>query len=282
MALEREPLDSEGEARRRKEGQMRAAIIAQADHAQHRGGSGALGRAREVLLAIDVPLHWPISTRSRSRPNRRRAAMAVSGAERFEPASDTSTILICYDGSPGARRAIEHTGRLLPGIRAVVLDVWSAPAGLAACGLAGTAPHDFADWARTASDEAAEGVQLAKAAGLDAVALTAWSRGFGDRFSPWPASAARTSSSSALAALRVCEPSLTAPFRSASSRMLDDPCSSCRTSLLRPQPVSGARSHRAPAASERLQVFKREGYECHTQMPALRFDRAACPRAAGT
>ena len=172
MALEREPLDSEGEARRPKEGQMRAAIIAQADHAQHRGGSGALGRAREVLLAIDVRLPWPISTRSRSRPNRRRAAMAVSGAERFEPASDTSTILICYDGSPGARRAIEHTGRLLPGIRAVVLDVWSAPAGLAACGLAGTAPHDFADWARTASDEAAEGVQLAKAAGLDAVALT--------------------------------------------------------------------------------------------------------------
>jgi hypothetical protein len=123
MALEREPLDSDGEARRPKEGQMRAAIIAQADHAQHRGGSGALGRAREVLLAIDVRLPWPISTRLRSRPNRRRAAMAVSGAERLEPASDTSTILICYDGSPGARRAIEHTGRLLPGIRAVVLAV---------------------------------------------------------------------------------------------------------------------------------------------------------------
>jgi nucleotide-binding universal stress UspA family protein len=151
---------------------MSAAIVARAGHPQHRERFGPLGRARDVLLAIAVPLPSPTSTRAPSRPNSRRAATAVSGAERFGPASDISTILICYDGTPGARQAVEHAGRLLPGSRAVVLNVWSSPAGLAACGLAGTAPHDFEDWTRTASDVAAEGVQGAKAVGLDAVALT--------------------------------------------------------------------------------------------------------------
>ena len=151
---------------------MSAAIVARAGHAQHREGFGPLGRARDVLLAIAVPLPSPISTRARSRANPRRAARAVSDAERFGPASDISTILICYDGSSAARQAVEHAGRLLPGSRAVVLNVWSSPAGLAACGLAGTTPHDFEAWNRAASDVAAEGVQRAKAVGLDAVALT--------------------------------------------------------------------------------------------------------------
>ena len=151
---------------------MSAAIVARAGHAQHRERSELLGRARDVLLAIAVPLPAPISTRARSRPTSRRAVTAESGVERFGAPSDISTILICYDGTPGARQAIEHAGRLLPGSRAVVLNVWSSPAGLAACGLAGTAPHDFDDWTRTSFDVAAQGVQLAKAAGLDAVALT--------------------------------------------------------------------------------------------------------------
>jgi nucleotide-binding universal stress UspA family protein len=125
-----------------------------------------------VLQAIAVPLPSPVSTRARFRTRRRGAAMVASGAERFGPACDVATIMICYDGSPGARQAIEHAGRLLPGIRAVVLNVWSSSAGLAACGLAGTAPHDFGDWMRSASDVAADGVQRARAAGLDAVALT--------------------------------------------------------------------------------------------------------------
>jgi nucleotide-binding universal stress UspA family protein len=43
---------------------------------------------------------------------------------------------------------------------------------LAACGLAGTAPYDFGGWKRAASDVATDGVRLAKAAGLDAIALT--------------------------------------------------------------------------------------------------------------
>jgi nucleotide-binding universal stress UspA family protein len=114
----------------------------------------------------------PISTRARSRANSRPAARAASDAEKFGPASHISTILICYDGSSASRQAVEHAGRLLPGSRAVVLNAWSWPPGLAACGLAGTTPHDFEAWNRAASDVAAEGVQRAKAVGLDAVART--------------------------------------------------------------------------------------------------------------
>ena len=151
---------------------MSAAIVVRPDCAQHREGFGLLARAREVLLAIAVPLPSPISALARSRPKRRWAAATASGAERFGLGSEISTVLICYDGSPGARQAVEHAGRLLPGSRAVVLNVWCSPTGLAACGLAGTVPHDFEDWKRTASDVAADGVQHAKSVGLDAVALT--------------------------------------------------------------------------------------------------------------
>jgi nucleotide-binding universal stress UspA family protein len=172
MAPEREALDGRGEGKQPKESQMSAAIAARGDQAQHREGAGPLRRSRDMLLAIAVPLPSPISARAHSRPKRRRAAATASEAERFGHAAEISTILICYDGSPGARQAVEHAGRLLPGTRAVVLNVWSSPAGMAACGLAGTAPHDFGDWMRSASDVAADGVQRARAAGLDAVALT--------------------------------------------------------------------------------------------------------------
>ena len=41
-------------------------------------------------------------------------------------------ILICYDGSAGARRAIETAGGLFPGRRAIVLHAWSPMAILGA------------------------------------------------------------------------------------------------------------------------------------------------------
>ena len=166
MALEPEALDSGRDDRRPKEGQMSAAIVARAGHTQHRERSGLLGRATRRASLRSPCLSRRPSPRERALARTldgRRAA--VSGAERFGPGSDISTILICYDGTPGARQAVEHAGRLLPGSRAVVLNVWSSPAGLAACGLAGTAPHDFEDWNRAASDVAAEGVQLCEGGG---------------------------------------------------------------------------------------------------------------------
>ena len=151
---------------------MSAAIVARARHAQHREGFGPLGRARAVLQAIAMPLPLPISTRARLRANSRRAASAVSDAEVFGSASDICILLICYDGSSAARQAVEHAGRLLPGRRAVVVNAWSSPTGLTACGLAGTTPYDLEAWNRAASEVAAEGAQRAKAVGLNAVALT--------------------------------------------------------------------------------------------------------------
>src|SRR6187401_833597 len=106
---------------------MNAAIVARTDHVLHCECSRLLKRAHDVRLAIAVTLPSPISTRARSRPTSRRAATVVSDAERFGPASDISTILICYDGTPGACQAVEHAGRLLPGCRALVLNVWSSP-----------------------------------------------------------------------------------------------------------------------------------------------------------
>ena len=146
----------------------------------------------------------------RSRPNRRPAARAVSAAEGFGPASDTSTILICYDGS--ARRSSRSSMRAgcCPGTECcpqgtgALRQVWlraDLPARRRTTSQIGCERQ---------SDEAAEGVQLAKAVGLDAVALTTngMVEGIWRSIPSGPASAARTSSSSALAGSRVCEPSL--------------------------------------------------------------------------
>ena len=40
-------------------------------------------------------------------------------------AVETHPILLCYDGSPGAKHAIEEAGALFPGHEVVVLHVWS-------------------------------------------------------------------------------------------------------------------------------------------------------------
>ena len=46
--------------------------------------------------------------------------------------SATGPIMLCYDRSDGARRAIEVAGALFPGREAVVLHVWSPIAVVAA------------------------------------------------------------------------------------------------------------------------------------------------------
>jgi nucleotide-binding universal stress UspA family protein len=86
--------------------------------------------------------------------------------------------LLCYDGSPGARRAIGFAGGLLGGGPAVVLTVWQ-PLGLSllapvsgtiarASGIGG----EFDEVAANAASEcAAQGVELARASGFDAVAM---------------------------------------------------------------------------------------------------------------
>jgi nucleotide-binding universal stress UspA family protein len=84
----------------------------------------------------------------------------------------TGPILICYDRSDGARRALEVAGALFPGRKAVVLHVWS-PISVAAAaygGLTALPDLDEAALARAAQELAEEGAQLARTAGLDATA----------------------------------------------------------------------------------------------------------------
>jgi nucleotide-binding universal stress UspA family protein len=94
-------------------------------------------------------------------------------------------VLLCYDGSDPAKRAIEQAGRLVDG-EAIVLTVWEsvgsailrhAPSGKTefgrdARGIAEDVVDELdASTAERARATAAEGVTLAAAAGFDALAL---------------------------------------------------------------------------------------------------------------
>jgi len=83
-------------------------------------------------------------------------------------------ILICYDGSPDAKAAVDTAGALFAGHRATVLAVWEGLSEVIArtgAGLA-AAPLDFEDIDRAsaaaARERADEGCALARVAGLDA------------------------------------------------------------------------------------------------------------------
>ena len=79
-------------------------------------------------------------------------------------------ILICYDGSNGAQRAIETAGELFPGRKAIVLHAWSPVSIIAAAyGSAVVLPtYDDDALQDGASRVAQTGCGLAKEAGLDA------------------------------------------------------------------------------------------------------------------
>jgi nucleotide-binding universal stress UspA family protein len=91
-------------------------------------------------------------------------------------ATDPATILIGYDGSDGARRAIEEAGRLFPGAPALVVTAWasvheSAPAARMALGegLIAEAARDLdAAAEQAATEQSEEGARLARDAGLAA------------------------------------------------------------------------------------------------------------------
>ena len=85
-------------------------------------------------------------------------------------ANASKPILICYDGSEGAQRAIETTGVLFPGRRAIVLHAWSPMAIIAASYLGALTMLDYDDEVAqaAASKIAEEGCNLAKEAGLKA------------------------------------------------------------------------------------------------------------------
>lgn len=89
-----------------------------------------------------------------------------------------STVLICYDGSPDARAAIEHAAELLDGQPATILTVWEpfvevlarTPSGFGLAG--GMVQIDDIDHAteQGAQERAEEGAEIARQAGLTAQA----------------------------------------------------------------------------------------------------------------
>jgi nucleotide-binding universal stress UspA family protein len=88
---------------------------------------------------------------------------------------DSNPILICYDGSPDAARAIDSAAALLGPRRAVVLDValpLTAPESVAA--VSAVVPSAAFEEANTADADlvAARGAELARASGFDAEART--------------------------------------------------------------------------------------------------------------
>lgn len=91
-------------------------------------------------------------------------------------------MLIAYDGSDNAKRAVDYAGRFLIARRAIVLTAWEPMVRQAArlSGLSGVMQPDWAPDEQvediaftTACDINAEGVHLAEGAGIDAEARTA-------------------------------------------------------------------------------------------------------------
>ena len=90
-------------------------------------------------------------------------------------ASETHPILIAYDGSPGALRAIETAGAMFPGRKAVVLHVWSPVALIASTygGAVAMSTYDDSELRQAAMELAERGAGAAAAAGLAATAEAA-------------------------------------------------------------------------------------------------------------
>ena len=87
-------------------------------------------------------------------------------------------LLLCYDGSDNARRAVELAGEQFPGRRSLLLNLWESWTGRAP-GLAGVVPPvrgmelELDEIAAEQSQETTQaGVELAAAAGLAAEPLT--------------------------------------------------------------------------------------------------------------
>jgi nucleotide-binding universal stress UspA family protein len=82
------------------------------------------------------------------------------------PDAPNKPILLCYDGSDDAFRAIEFAGSLFPGSKAIVLSVWEKYGVLS-----GIQRVDDSLMQEAADQQAADGCERAVLAGLDATPL---------------------------------------------------------------------------------------------------------------
>jgi nucleotide-binding universal stress UspA family protein len=96
-------------------------------------------------------------------------------------AAGTGPILIAYDGSPDARAAVARAGDLFAGRAVTVLTVWRSVAATSKgaylalpAAVVGEAVETLDGTARSDAEEtAAEGAELARAAGLEATPVAA-------------------------------------------------------------------------------------------------------------
>ena len=86
---------------------------------------------------------------------------------------DDAPILLGYDRSDGARRAIEGAAGLFPGARALVLTVWSFPALVRVYGAGEAAVYSESATRALAHKDAEAGCAVACAFGLDASPIAA-------------------------------------------------------------------------------------------------------------
>jgi nucleotide-binding universal stress UspA family protein len=94
-------------------------------------------------------------------------------------------ILIAYDGSEDAKTAIQHAGQLMPGAAATVLTIWEpfttlldrTPETLRPLAKVRDADEIDRQEAAAAEQSSKEGVELARAAGLEATSFTTPLRG---------------------------------------------------------------------------------------------------------
>lgn len=104
----------------------------------------------------------------------------TSSMQPQEAPMDNAPILICYDGSSGAKRAIAAAAALLVDRRAVVLDVASPPMVAESYAVLGPMPRDLEELStEDALERAQEGAEIARRAGLTAearadIAVTTW------------------------------------------------------------------------------------------------------------
>jgi nucleotide-binding universal stress UspA family protein len=85
-------------------------------------------------------------------------------------ATITKPLMLCYDGSEGARRAIETAGELFPGHKTIVLHAWSPVAIICAAygGAVALPSYDDETLQQEATKIAEQGCSLAREAGLKA------------------------------------------------------------------------------------------------------------------
>jgi nucleotide-binding universal stress UspA family protein len=159
----------------------------------HASGEAARGSVLTVVadaVAEFKPDHILVALRSSEHANWQERGLVKHIEQRFglpvtayavdrqgRASSGRGPLLLCFDGSEDARRAIERAGALFAGRRALVVTVWQPIADLDDFAWTGptAGPFDLADLNRAAAADgrhvADEGVRVALEAGLRAEPL---------------------------------------------------------------------------------------------------------------